>query len=278
MPIASVVMGHFRKKNKNMTETEKIITLARRYCTENYTLWANKYSMGKSGNNNPYSDNDYNIFPRYNAIDAILKGVETIVGKSFIDIENCKSELKAIGQNCQTLFTTGKLNEISKKAIQEERKKFNDFIDIITDEQLETVEPLPYRRRLLESEANEVRKKLLKNWNFDGGYWEPLTPCCIKPFIFFNKENLSEHDFKIIKDIILCFQDNTIYEISEQRYDYEIAKSEIDIDCYETIYTNKNFEWIIYGSHEGTIAFGGEWLLAQLDKKLGDKRELKNKW
>jgi hypothetical protein len=178
-----------------MTTTDKIITLAIRYCSENFSFWADKYSNEKSGNNNPYSDNDYNIFPRYNALTAILRGVETIVGKTFDSIDQCKNELKYLGKDSQTPFTKGKQNEIEKKAIQDERQKFINFIDSITDQQIETVEPLPYRRRLLENEANEIREQLLKHWNFDGGYWEPLTSCSPQPFIFFSKENLSNQDY-----------------------------------------------------------------------------------
>jgi len=263
-----------------MTEIEKLITLARRYCIENIHYWTDYYTKSKTENSikYDYSQHDYNVFPRYQTAEAILRGVETLVGKEFENIENCKKEIKELGLTSESAFTTGRLKGLQSLAIQNARQQFINYIDEITADQLEKVEPLPYRRTLLEVEADLVRNRLNKYWNFDGGYWEPLTPCCIKPFIFFNKENLSERDFKIIKDIILCFQDNTIYEISEQRYDYEIAKSEIDIDCCETIHTNKNFEWIIYGSHEGTIAFGGELLLAELDEKLSDKRELKNKW
>lgn len=261
-----------------MTTTDKIITLARRYCSENFSFWADKYSNEKSGNNNPYSDNDYNIFPRYNALTAILKGVETIVGRTFDSIDQCKNELKSLGQDSQTPFTKGKQNEIEKKAIQDERQKFINFIDSITDQQIETVEPLPYRRRLLENEANEIREQLLKHWNFDGGYWEPLTSCSPQPFIFFSKENLSNQDYEKIKRIIADRAENRIYEITEEQYDYQTDNSEFDPDCYETIYTDKNFDWIVYGSHEGTIAFGGSWLLTELDKQLSDKKELANQW
>ena len=261
-----------------MTTTDKIITLARRYCSENFSFWADKYSIEKSGNNNPYSDNDYNIFPRYNALTAILKGVETIVGKTFDSIDQCKNELKSLGQDSQTPFTKGKQNEIEKKAIQDERQKFINFIDTITDHQIETVEPLPYRRRLLEKEASEVREQLLKHWNFDGSYWEPLTSCSPHPFIFFSKDNLTDQDYKKIKKIISDRAENKIYEITEEQYDYLTDNSEFEPDCYETIYTDKNFDWIVYGSHEGTIAFGGAWLLTELDRQLSDKKELVNQW
>jgi len=47
-----------------MTEIESVITLARHY-------WFNKYSREKSGTS--YSNNDYDLFPRYKALKAILK-------------------------------------------------------------------------------------------------------------------------------------------------------------------------------------------------------------
>ncbi len=78
---------------------EALITKARRYCMENYDYWTKKYQNEMSGNNIPYSQKDYNIFPRYNALEAILGGVLTIVGKEFSCFEECKAELQKIGNN-----------------------------------------------------------------------------------------------------------------------------------------------------------------------------------
>ena len=259
-----------------MTTTEKIVTLARHYCTDNFEYWATKYQNEMSGT--PYTDNDYNLFPRYNVLSAILKGVETIVDKPFNGIEQCKAELSILGQESQTLFTTGKQNEIESKAIQEERQKFINYIGLLTSEQIENVEPLPYRRRLLENESNEIREELNKHWNFDGDHWEPLTTCSPHPFIFFSKSNLDDQDYEKIKKIISERANGKIYMVTEDRWDYETDNSEFDPDCYETVYTDNNFDWIVYGSHEGTIAFGGAWLLKEIDKQLSDKNGLVNQW
>jgi hypothetical protein len=263
-----------------VTQTEQILTLARRFCIDNILSWTDYYKKTRTGNDIPYdySKHDYNVFPRYQTSEAILRGIESLVGKTFDSIDQCKNEIKELGRTSQSHFTTGKLNGLQGKAIEDARQKFIDFIDDITVEQLDIVEPLPYRRTLIEREANAVRQELNRHWDFDGGYWEPLTSCSLKPFVFYDKENLTEEDFKKIKEIVLSCSDSRIYEISETRYDYEIDISEFEADCYEIIYTDKRFEWIIYGSHEGTIAFGGEWLLTELDKQLIDKLELKNKW
>ena len=76
----------------------------------------------------------------------------------------------------------------------------------------------------------------------------------------------------------MTLNNDTVYEITEDRLDYEIEASEFDKDSTETAYTDRENSWIIYLSHEGTIAFGGQQLMEELDIILVDKAGLKNKW
>ena len=263
-----------------MNTTDQIITLARRYCIDNHKFWSDKYQNERTGKSIPYtySDNDYNLFPRYNVLTAILKGVETVVGKSFNSSEFCKNELKKIGLESQTFFTAGKQNQIASLAILDERQKFLKFIDQIAIDQIANVEPLPYRRRILEIEGAEITDLLSKRWNFDGCYWEPLNTCSPELFIFFEKSNLSKEDFDKIKMIIDSNPSRILEVVIEEGYCYEIDSSEFDPDCYETIYTNKTYDWIVYGSHENTIAFGGSWLLKEIETQLSNRKDYTNKW
>ena len=139
-----------------MTHSEKIITLARRNCIDNILYWTNYYETTR-GKNLTY---DFNIFPRYQTAEAILKDIETLVGKDFQTLDDCYKEIKFFGLNSQSHFTTGKLNDLQKRAINDARQKFITFIDNISNEQIDKVEPLPFRRRLLENEANSVRKEI----------------------------------------------------------------------------------------------------------------------
>lgn len=64
-----------------MTSTEALITIARRYCMEHYHYWAVRYSKERTGQDYPaysYSDNDYDLFPRYNILAAILGEIEIL--------------------------------------------------------------------------------------------------------------------------------------------------------------------------------------------------------
>lgn len=38
----------------------------------------------------------------------------------------------------------------------------------------------------------------------------------------------------------------------------------------EGFWTSGNMDWIIYASHDGTITFGGEWLINELKSSWGD--------
>lgn len=225
-----------------MTEIESLITKAIRYCNENFSYWSKRYQEEMSGNNNPYSDNDYDLFPRYNALSTILQGVQTIVGKNFESFEKCKDELKRIGLETHSIDTiesnkelhllgklsqyfgkSGKLNKIEKNAIQDERRKFIEFIDNQNLESVQNVEPLLFERKLREEESESIREQLLKSWNFDGDYWEPLDNKSPKPTIFLMNDNLEKFDKnEIEKSIKEHTNSDKIFVITEDRIDYEV--------------------------------------------------------
>jgi len=240
-----------------MTSSDKIVTTVRHYCLD---LFQNGFSTQK------------------HIARGLLNGVEYLVGQEFQNINELKNELKLLGQNNLRIITSGYSKQGHLKQIELEIKKFINFIDHLTSGNLDEVEPLPYKRRLKEVNANEVRQNLKVHWDFDGGYWEPLTECCTKPFCFYPIESLDDVCFQVLRDKLSKLTNDNIFEISEERVDYEIEIIDLDPKSFETIYTDKNNKWIVYISHEGTIAFGGLDLLKQNDNIFADRKEFKNKW
>src|SRR5437762_1138971 len=110
-----------------MSPVDALITAARRYCQENFSYWANRYSNERSGSDFPtysYSDRDYDLFPRYNVLAAILAQVEMQVGKTYQEPMSCREALAQIGFTAQSPLTKGEQNVIAKTAIGNERDKF----------------------------------------------------------------------------------------------------------------------------------------------------------
>jgi hypothetical protein len=260
-----------------MTSIEAIITAARRYCKENHAYWANRYAKERSGEDFPvytYSDQDYNLFPRYNALAAILGDIEMLTGKTWPELSVCRTILIQIGHSTPVISD----NAIEANAIQDERNKYIDFIQKITPEELNLVEPLPYRRRLDDDEKQFVRQQLLGKWNYDGNYYDPLDKRCPTEFVFLSKEQITPADYQSVIGFIFEHVAPHLLEVTEDETDAEIACSEFNPDCDETIYCDKNYKWLIYGSHESTITFAGEELLVFIKQLFSGREHLFNQW
>ncbi len=91
------------------------------------------------------------------------------------------------------------------------------------------------------------------------------------------EDNIKSSDKQEIEKVIKKnIKADKIYVITEERIDYEIEISQLDIDLYETIICDKTFEWVVYGSHESTTAFGGDFLIKELNQIYVDRKELLN--
>ncbi len=264
-----------------MTDTEALITAARQYCQNNYSYWVNRYSHERTEGGSaeyPYAGNDHHLFPRYQVLSAILGAVEGLASMHYPDLKDCQEALAAVGSSANNSFTTGKENEAACKAMQDERNKFVDFIQHIIPSALSMVSPLPHRRRLREEEKRQVRHLLLQRWNYDGGYWNPLVEKCPTASIFLMKDNITQADFQAIKAFIQSHALPILFDINEAGTDSEVENSQFDPDCYETAYCDNSFDWIVYGSHESTVAFGGERLLSFVRGLFADRPEKINLW
>ncbi len=247
-----------------MTHSDKIITVVRQYGLDLFL----------SG-----------LSTQQHVAKGLLNGIEYLVRKQFSNLDDLKKEIKQLALTNLNEQTSGYTKDVHVKKIEAERQNFLDFINRLDVMKLDEVKQLPYRRRLSQNESTLVRQNLKNNWNFDGWtsgeyYWEPLPLVSISPerFCFYNTEILSDTDYQNITSLLLTLNSDTIYEVTEDRLDYEIEATEFDKDSIETAYTDKNNSWIIYLSHERTIAFGGQQLIEELDRILIDKSELKNKW
>jgi hypothetical protein len=264
-----------------MTPTEALITASRRYCKENFSYWCDRYARERTGINSPvysYSDEDYNLFPRYNVLSAILGEVEELVGQHYPDITSCQEDLVLVGLAAESIFTKDVKNATAVSAMQEERDKFVNYVQTVTLGELGLIDPLPYRRRLKTSEKKEIRQRLLEIWNYEGDYWDPLVEKSPTEFLFLAKAHFTEQDHQSIVQFISRNTSSFLLEITEDGNDAEIAPSEFHPDCYETIYCDYDYLWIVYGSHEGTITFAGDQLLPFIKRLFAEREHLFNQW
>lgn len=245
-------------------------TSIRRYCINNSTHWSDKYyEVAAAGNERSgfgYTDEALYIFPRYMLLNAILVEVERYVPEDFTTIEEAKRFFRLIATETQSESTQPHDNKIERKAITEERDALCIFIDQLTEQDLLTVEPLFYRRVLSEKESNSIWKKLKSRWEIPKQYWYPLMlnkPENVEAFqdSYFEKEVGAEK----LQEILRNHGVKRVYEIREYGANYEMELSVFEpyYSGAEGFWCDKNFDWIIYASHESSITIGG-WLLSEI--------------
>jgi hypothetical protein len=254
----------------------KLHSAARQYCEERHAFWANKYSKickaGRDRVGKSYTKEALSVFPRYNVLAAILEEIERFIPEDFSDFNEARSLIAEAGSAAETIFTEPPHGKIEKQVMDEERAAFTRYINEISDQSLESVQLLPFRKVLLKKESSEIWKLIKDAWELPKGYWYPLIEN--KPS---NVEAFQDIHFErnISNDILIKFFKNRgimkFWELREYGAEYEM-----DIEIFEPYYngaegfwTSSSFDWIVYCSHESSVSVGG-WLLDEVKQSWPD--------
>jgi len=260
-------------------------TAARRYCEDRYSDWAHTYGELEAKENAQienkfkpgwdYSEEAYGVFPRYRIDKAIRIEVERLAPESSNSLEELRSQLICACEIAEGRLRTELKNEIARKALREESEDYKTYIRILSEGDLLSIAPLPFRRVLTTTESEGLRNQLGMTWGIGEGYWFPLRDGPAPPNILaFHVEY-----FKAINGIVLL-QDalsrrsiSRVFELHEfgpDEPDYEIELSIFD-PAYrwggEQYCTGAGADWVVYASHESSVTIGGDWLMEMLKEK-----------
>ena len=255
---------------------------ARRYCIDKERYWHEIYTKmvdsGQDRDGGYYTDESYDVFPRYQILSAILEEVEGILLEELTELEEAREIIKMAGITADDIFTRDVTNAIQQNAIEDERKAYVQRIEALTEKDLVSVKPIPYRRTLKKLEIQQIWTRLKEQWEVgkqSGWYWYPLEKCNITDVQAFYDEYFHEEvGSEVIKEILENRKNCLIWELREfgQGYEMEPALLDISYKIGEGYWCSENMDWIVYVSHEGTVTFGG-WLLAEVKKHWKNWRE-----
>ena len=137
---------------------------------------------------------------------------------------------------------------------------------------------VPYRRQIWGEEAERIAERFYEVWKYDTNYWFPLNGMSAEDKLFIAPKYLESHRTEI--DRALGLPEQKIYEYGERWYDV-IHCAEVDrIEDYsgcEVAFAPKDFSWIIYFSHENTVAFAGT-IVPRIKEILRDERAYWNQF
>jgi hypothetical protein len=155
---------------------------ARHYCMDQTARWHRQYAeLTASGRQRTssragawdYTAEAYNVFPRYNVLDAIRRDVERFVPGDFGSVDELKSTLLAAGE---TAIVPGPPFDgpVATRAADDERRRFAEFVRTADEHELSALPALPFRRVLGEAEHRTLHAAFVDRWGvWYGGSVDP---------------------------------------------------------------------------------------------------------
>jgi hypothetical protein len=209
-----------------------------------------------------YTPAAYRLFPRYRLDEAIQTQVEKISGKKLSSLEEVRVLILDAGRQAFTsLVGEFDKHSVAISAIDEEWQAFDKYVSSLGPEQLQLVEPLPSRRVLAESESKKLRQTLADRWHANG-YWYPLSTLDSEMNVIAFHEELWE-ERRGTEIVLRALEERAIdkcFALLESTSDYELDRVLVDPTYRgDEIFITSDFEWLIYSSHESSIAIAG-WL------------------
>lgn len=217
---------------------------------------------GKDRVGNDYSKEAYGLFPRYRLDEGIEIEVERIAEQQLRSVEDSRKLLLESGTRAlSSLRQEFQRSPEACAALDDEWKAFETYISNLDAIQLARIEPLPYRRVLVQSESEQLRRALSAHWGAKG-YWYPLSKCDPQTnVVAFHQELWEQRDGTSL--LLQSIHERAIekcFLLLEGPVDYEIATSLVDpLYGGDEAFMTSDFKWLVYSSHESSIAVAG-WL------------------
>jgi hypothetical protein len=251
---------------------EKLHAAARRYCIDKHHYWTERYDKivkaGQDRDGSTYTNDALDVFPRYNVLKAILVEIERFTPQDFSTLEEAKELITTTCYLAEDMFTKAPNSPIAEKAMEEERKAFVYFIQTLSEEELDKVELLSYRRVIQTSEKQQIWAELKKAWDIQDSYWYPLSESSPDNVVAFQDKYLLEEVGAVtLRTLFMKHGITRVWELREYGPEYEMELTDFSpyYNGAEGYWCSQNMDWIIYASHESSITIGG-WLLDEVKR------------
>jgi hypothetical protein len=131
------------------------------------------------------------------------------------------------------------------------------------------------------TQINAAKQNLKEIWNIEtNNFWIPLDGQISANTCYFTLDEFDKN-YGLIKLSVLInrIEKGKIYSFTESNRYSQI--DEFNLEKYpglDTFYSNLSADWVIYITHENTIAFGGSVLINTLKTESADLVKLINTW
>lgn len=204
--------------------------------------------------------------------------LSTLIDKSFDCLEDLKREILNLIEVHYEPLILNPQNSLAQHIIEKTNREFCEFLEeLLSQNEGLSLADIPYTRAIVGAEATALQDKFLSAWGYvNTSYWFPLMGDEPKEVSekFFVMFDYIEPYMKQLKQII-GLPEIHIYNYGECCFRPQHCIETVELNEYggcESIYTDKNFSWAIYFSHENTVAFAGS-IVPKVKELLSTEKE-----
>ncbi len=229
-----------------------------------------------------YQENKGILYVGYQLAYELEFKLLTLIDKPFESKKDFKNEVLNLIDIHYEASVLNPQNSLVNYIVDKINKEFRDFLEEILSEENLAVVNIPYERIIVGLEASELQEKFRSVWGYvNTSYWFPLVSdepeeISEKFFIMFD---YFEPYIKQFEQMI-GFPQTHLYGYGENDFRPPNCTETAELVGYgglEMIYTDKDFSWAIYFSHENTVAFAGS-IVPQVKELLSKEKEHWNKF
>lgn len=230
-----------------------------------------------------YEENKGIIYVGYQIAYELDFKLSTLIDKSFESIEDLRKEILNLIDVHYEPSVLEPQNSVAQHIIDKTNKEFCEYLeDILSKKESLALAEIPYTRVIVGSEATALQDKFCSVWGYvNTSYWFPLMGDEPKEISekFFIMFDYFEPYIKQFEQIV-GLQQTHLYSYGESDFRPPNCIETVELVEYgghETIYTDKDFTWAIYFSHENTVAFAGS-IVPKVKELLLNEKEHWNKF
>lgn len=261
-----------------MDKIEALHGAARQYCSERAAFWREQYSrlyaagratIEKGGGEWAFTREAYDIFPRYQTLEAIQDEIEHFLPNHFASLDEARSILALAGETAQSVMSR-QTEPTAIAADFEEHQLFSNFVRAVDEVRLSQQQALTFRRVLGDGEHQAMHAALADKWGkWYGGACDRRSP---------ESEVVTLHtavmefpgSYSGLRTALVEHSVGRLFELREHGCGYEIP---VELAGFkytgaEGFWTNGAYDWLVYASHESSITFGSCWLVAKMREIL----------
>lgn len=209
--------------------------------------------------------------------------LSTLIDKPFDNIADFKREVLSFMNVHYEPSVIKPQNSAAEYIIDKTNQEFLDYLDNLLSqkEELQLAE-IPYTRVIVGSEGKALQDRFRSAWGYENtSYWYPLAED--------EPQNVSEKFFVMFDyfepymkqfEQMIGLPKKHIYCYGESNFRPQHCTETVELDGYdgaEMIYTDKEFTWAVYFSHESTVAFAGT-IVPKVKGLLSKEKEHWNKF